>query len=149
MKNLFLTLVCLFLQLLVFSQTEKLNCIISIDGKVPTSSHISNLYLVIENEEKSTLKFRYVLGDFILDSTDYLFLLKNKDKKATINFELYMKGEDNKKYKGDIDVKTLFDSFCVIEITNLRKGKYDFTYSSSSISTTLRKKDKTIILYDN
>jgi hypothetical protein len=145
MKNLFLTLVCLFLQLLVFSQTEKLNCIISIDGKVPTSSHISNLYLVIENEEKSTLKFRYVLGDFILDSTDYLFLLKNKDKKATINFELYMKG----KYKGDIDVKTLFDSFCVIEITNLRKGKYDFTYSSSSISTTLRKRDKTIILYDN
>lgn len=132
--------------MITFSQTEKLNCIISIDGKVPRSSYISNLYLVIENEEKRIVKFRYVFGDFILDSADYQLLLNNKDKKATINFDLYMRGEDNKKYKGDIDVNILFDNYCLIEITNLKRDKYRFGYSSSSICTVLTKKDKTILL---
>lgn len=123
-----------------------MNCIISIDGKIPCSSIISNLYLVINNEDSAKVKFEYVLGDFIVDSSDYQLLLKNKDKKATISFEQYVQGEDRKKYKGDIEVVNLLDSYCILEFTNYKKNKYSFGFRTSTIGTVLGKKDKTVLL---
>lgn len=146
MKKIFLILVCLFIQAIVFSQTEKINCIISVDGKVPSSSWISHLYIIIDNKDSTKVKFDYVLGDFIVDSADYQLLLNNKEKDAIIYFTLYVPHKDNKEYKGAIKVQMLLNSYCLIEVTNFRKERYSFRYTSGHIGSFLGKKDKTILL---
>lgn len=127
-----------------FSQEEKINCIIFIDGKLPTG--ISNEYFSftdnIGNERK--IDFQYTIGDILLTDTNAKKLW-SLDKEDEIQMNLSYKNYDGEtfSYSGKIKVAWLKYSYLVIRITNLnkKKGEYYFGFSTPDVIKKFIKKE--------
>lgn len=128
----------------VFGQKEKLNCIIFIDGKLPTGIYDEYFSYLDEDKNESRIDFEYSIGDIILSKNDIntLYSLQSDD---FIIMNLSYRSYDNESYSysGKIRAEWLSYDYLVIRITNLnkKKGKYYFAYSTPGIIKSFIKKE--------
>ena len=115
-----------------FSQNERINCIIFIDGKLVG---VNNGYFSYTDTLgiKQKIAFNYLIGDIELSSKDKKALDSlPADTKIKMNFshEKYLGQVYN--YSGEIEAAFFKYDYLVIRITNLnkRKGKYYFGYTT-------------------
>lgn len=139
MKSL-LVLTFLFLYMVSFSQSEKINCLIFIDGKLPLEGQIFDTYLSYFDTAniETTIEFEYIVGDIILSEKN-LNSIKVLNPFDEILMRFSFKSFDGQaiSYSGKIKSVLFNYRYFIIRITNLnmRKQTYSFGYSSPGGST--------------
>lgn len=138
-------LTCCF-NLSSFSQNEKINCTIFIDGKLPDGSWVYDEYFSYSDSLGVVKKviFDYVLGEIQLTSENAktIHSLSSEDS-ITINFTHKKYKGGNFNYSGTVKVAWLSYQYLVIRITNLskKKGDYYFGYSTPEVSKKFIRKE--------
>jgi hypothetical protein len=121
-----------------FSQIERINCTIFIDGKLPDGSWVYDEYFSYSDSlgVVKKIKFDYVLGEIQLTSENAKIIhsLSSEDT-IIINFTHKKYKGGNFNYSGTIKVAWLSYQYLVIRITNLskKKGDYYFGYSTPDV----------------
>ena len=117
----------------LFSQNERINCIVFIDGKLPTGIYDEYFSYIDSSGSKRKLEFDYMIGEIKLSSENKktLDLLKS-DAEITMNLSYQKYNGQTYNYSGAIKVAFLNYDYLVIRITNLDKktGEYYFGYST-------------------
>jgi hypothetical protein len=117
----------------LLSQNERINCIVFIDGKLP--SGVFDEYFIYTDSVGNLKKidFEYAIGEIILspDNKKTLDLL-SPHADITINLSYKKYSGQVCTYSGAIKVAFLYYDYLVIRITNLDKktGEYYFGYST-------------------
>lgn len=128
----------------LFSQNERINCTLFIDGKLPTG--ISDTYFSYIDSSGNMVKvdFDYMIGEIQL-SPDNRKTLNLLGPGAAITMHLSYKKYDGHTYiySGNLKVAFLSYSYLVIRITNLNKktGEYYFGYSTPGETKKFIKKE--------
>jgi hypothetical protein len=145
MKSL-LFLSFLILSTISFAQSEKINCIIFIDGKLPQDNQIFDCYISFKdtNSIETIIEFDYIIGDLIISEKDLNSIsVLNPLDDITIHFSY--KNFDGRafSYLGKIKSVLFKYSYFLLRITNLNKRKqnYYFGYSSPGGSSSFIKKE--------
>lgn len=135
MKQILILLLNTFILCNLYSQKCKYNCIVFVDGKMPRG--VTNCYLSYKDSlnKLKTIDFEYTFGDIIL-SLDNSKLLQTISPEQPVEFHFTVVNHDgfDKSYSGEIDAGWLNFRYLIIRITNLRKGKYYFAYSTPLIT---------------
>jgi hypothetical protein len=132
MKPILLITLTLFASSL-FSQKEKINCIIFIDGKLTPSS--SDFYFAHKDStgQINRINFDYVIGDILMES-EALQKLKQMNylDSITMNISYTYNNGINRQYSRTILADWLFMDIFIVRITNLdmETGKYYFAFST-------------------
>lgn len=127
-----------------FSQDEKVNCIVFIDGKLPTGIFDEYFLFIDSIGNEKRIDFQYSIGDILLtdENAKKLWALNKEDE---VQMNLSYKNYEGKafSYSGMIKVAWLQYSYLVIRITNLnkRKGEYYFGYSTPGVIKKFIKKE--------
>jgi len=144
MKTFIISILIAALAPSLFSQNERINCILFIDGKLPTG--IYNTYFSYFDSSGNVRKvdFDYMIGEIQL-SSDIKKTLDLLGPGAEITMNLSYKKYDGQSYiySGCLKVAFLSYSYLVIRITNLNKktGEYYFGYSTPGETKKFIKKE--------
>ena len=117
----------------LFSQNERINCIVFIDGKLPTGIYDEYFSYIDSSGSKRKLEFDYMIGEIKLSSENKKTLdLLGSDAEITMNLSYQKYNGQTYNYSGAIKVAFLNYDYLVIRITNLDKktGEYYFGYST-------------------
>ena len=141
-----LILFLLSINLSALSQTQHINCIIFIDGKLPYGSHISNDYFSYSDSIGGLhkIEFNYIIGELELTQENFMILESlEPDDEISVNLTHYQDRTANDIYTGILKVELLRYGYLIIRITTLnkRKGEYYFAYSTSRVSKPFIKKE--------
>lgn len=136
----------LLLSSFTFAQSEKINCIIFIDGKLPQDNQIFDSYISFNdtNNIETIIDFDYVIGDIIIAEKNFIAIsLINPLENITIHFSYKSFDGITFSYSGKIKSVLLKYRYFILRITNLnkRKKKYYFGYSSPGGSNSFIKKE--------
>lgn len=137
MKIYFLLLVCLlFKSIDLFAQTNHINCIIFVDGKLSGIEDSAYFTYMDSIGIEQKIYFDYTYGEIFLDSFNQKILLLNPCDIITIHLpRLDIKNNEHYYFEGDLAVCLLKYDYLIIRITNLnkKKGKYYFALSTPCI----------------
>lgn len=108
----------------------KINCIIFIDGKIPSQGYISKGYFDVDYNRYD---FIYNVGDIYVDTISYYNLrnLKNNTEiMMKFTYKVFsLKDElETYNYCGLIEKEWLFYDYLIINITNTNKKKKEFHF---------------------
>lgn len=134
-----LSLFLFSINLSAHSQTEHINCIIFVDGKLPYGCHISEGYFSYTDSigGLQRIDFNYIIGEIHLKQENFIILQSlNVEDEISINFTHYEERAENSIYTGILKVEWLSYRYLIIRITTLnkKKGEYYFGYSTPGIS---------------
>ena len=142
MKKIITSMFFIFVAFCSFAQFElkEINCIILIDGKLPSNNGRLSGFIEYNNEFnlKDTVVFYYYVGRIGVKTTDIVKLLSLPDTTTItihIHFVEYIKKCTRRKYHycSPFPLKGLFsDTYVVFSITNFNKKKctYYFDYDA-------------------
>lgn len=135
----------------IFSQSERINWIVFIDGKIPQSTVFTGELICFEGTPKEkVIHFEYLVGDITLSENDMRYIKENGENmgllKVKLSYKEFAKHSHNLYlYSFEIPPRLLLPiyDFVVLRITNLnkRKGTFYLGYSTSNESTPWLKKE--------
>jgi hypothetical protein len=141
MKKVFTSMFFLFWAFFSFAQSEKINCIIFVDGKLPMPGTIKS-FVEYNNEfnQKDTVYAYYYIPTIEFKSTDFEELKSlpcTTDITIHILFQEYQKkyGYTWLHYSTPFDLTGLLNNtYIILSITNFdkKKGTYYFDYFTST-----------------
>ncbi len=117
----------------LFTQNERINCIIFIDGKLPTG--ILEAYFSYKDNSGNTriLDFNYMIGEIQLTTENKKILdLLGSETEIKMNFSYKKYCGQICDYSGTIKVAFLNYDYLVIRITNLNKKTCDYYFGYST-----------------
>ena len=130
--------------LFLYSQNERVNWIIFIDGKLPEAIVFHGEFIYFEDTPKEKIiKFEYTIGDIKISTEDIIYIKENESTIEQLTMKLYYQ-EFTKKmrnlyiYPIIISPKLFFSfDYVVMRITNLdkKKGIFHFGYTTDEYST--------------
>lgn len=137
MKALIISILVLASTPLLFSQNARINCIIFIDGKLPTG--IYNGFFNYNDVSGSVKKidFDYMIGEILVSHENKKVIDSLQPiTEISMNFSYRMYNGQTFSYSGILKVSFLTYNYLVIRITNLnkKKGEYYFGYSTPEVS---------------
>lgn len=128
----------------LFSQDERINCVIFIDGKLPTGIYDEYFSYTDSSGNKRKIDFDYMIGEIKLSSKNKKALcLLGLDAEIEINLSYKKYNSRIYNYSGVIKVAFLNYDYLVIRITNLNKrtNEYYFGYSTPGETTKFIKQE--------
>lgn len=138
MKGYFVILLMLFNPFIkTQGQSEPVNCIIFIDGKLPERSTIIGSFAIYDSlDQKKVIPFSYQIGDLTINTAERKELFSSPINQ-TIEVEIKHIDNQGKKttYTTNIQVGWLKWSFIIFRITSLKKGAYYFGISGPGFSS--------------
>ncbi len=144
MKALIISILIMASTLLLFSQNERINCIIFIDGKLPTGIYDGFFTYIDNSGNEKKIDFDYMIGEIQLSPKNKKALDSlQPNTEISMNFSYKMYHGQTYFYSGIIKVSFLDYSYLVIRITNLNKktGEYYFGYSTPGETKKFIKKE--------
>lgn len=130
MKRILLLIFCFFQSLIIYSQYERINWIIFIDGKIPEKTVFNCELICYENSSKEKIiNLEYTIGDIKILTEDLYYLKENdsllRDQLIMkLFFTEFTKNSHNKYvYSVRIYPKLLFNDYVVLRLNNIDKKK--------------------------
>jgi hypothetical protein len=143
MKKVLIFIVFVVCCLASYSQSERINWIIFIDGKLSETTVLSGKIICFENTlNEKIIDFEYAIGGIIVSTDDLNYIKENYDSIKKITVKLYYQ-EFTKKtsnlyiYPFDVSPTLLSSSYVVLRIFNFdkKKGTFHFGYTTDEYST--------------
>jgi hypothetical protein len=133
MKTSFISLLIMVFTNSLFSQNERINCIIFVDGKLPTGIFDTHFSYIDNSGTTIIIDFDFMIGEIQLtsDNKKILDLLRPETEiKMAFSYKNY-KGQICD-YSGTIKAAFLNYDYLVIRITNLDKKTCDYYFGYST-----------------
>jgi hypothetical protein len=130
--------------LFLYSQYERINWIIFVDGKLPETTVFRGEFICFESTSKEKIiQFEYTIGDIKISTENLNYIKENESIIEKLTMKLYYQ-EFTKKtrnlyiYSVDISPKLLYSyDYVAIRIANLdkKKGIFHFGYTTDEYGT--------------
>jgi len=154
MRKFIIFTVLLINSIIGFSQSERINWIIFIDGKIPQSTVLTGEFICFEGMPKEkVIKFEYLVGDIQISEEDFRYIKENGESLGLLKARLfYREFEKHTRnlyiYSFEIAPRLLLPiyDYVVLRITNInkKKGIFYLGYSTSYESTPWLNKESQI-----
>ena len=129
-----------------YSQSENVNWLFFIDGKIPFHTQFKGEFICFENmPNEKIIKFEYTIGDIRISTNDLNYIMENADSIKRLTIKLYYREWTKKShnlyiYSFFVSPSDLRLNYMVFNIKNLnkKKGIYRFGYEKSNSRSSLR-----------